>query len=375
MARILVIGVSAKSAGGKSILKNFLEILCSRKSNHSWLFLVPNLDEFKGMCSVNARFYECSILSKQLFLPITFSLILPQYARIFKSDVILNLADIPIPTKTPQLFLFDWSYAAYPNSKAWKLGSSSSILKRKLKFFFFKRYLKYIDILAAQGSAVASRLSKLYNFKDIPIIPNAVSTQNLNSNHQHDFKIKGSYKLLCLSFYYSHKNIEILLPVAKLIKEHGLDWKIIITIDSCQEIGARSLLKKVTQQNLEQIIINVGPVAMGNVPSLYRQCDALLLPTLLESFSGTYVEALYHEKPIFTSNLEFAKDVCNDSAWYFDPNDANDIFEVLKTGIGCPERRLMKIESGNNLLNGMCTWESVFDKIILQLEKLLISRC
>lgn len=375
MARILVIGVSAKSAGGKSILKNFLKILSSRKSKHSWCFLVPSLDDFKGLSCTNACFYECSILSKQLFLPITFSLILPQYARILKSDVIFNLADIPIPTKIPQLFLFDWSYAVYPNSKAWTLGSSNSVLKRKLKFFFFKRYLKYIDILAAQGPAVASRLSRLYNFKDIPIIPNAVSTQNLNSSNEHEFKIKASYKLLCLSFYYSHKNIEILLPVAKLIKEHGLDWKIIITIDSSQEKGARSLLNKVIQHNLEKIIINVGPVAMDNVPSLYRQCDALLLPTLLESFSGTYVEALYHEKSIFTSNLEFAKDICKDSAWYFDPNDANDIFEVLKTGIGSPKRSLMKIESGNHLLKGMCTWESVFDKIIIQLEKLLISKC
>ena len=31
------------------------------------------------------------------------------------------------------------------------------------------------------------------------------------------------------------------------------------------------------------------------------------MPTLLESFSGTYVESMYFEKPILTSDLDFAK--------------------------------------------------------------------
>ena len=68
---------------------------------------------------------------------------------------------------------------------------------------------------------------------------------------------------------------------------------------------------------------------MKDVPSLYRQCDGLLMPTLLESFSGTYVEAMFHNIPIFTSNFDFARDVCKDGAMYFDPFDVQDIIGQL----------------------------------------------
>jgi hypothetical protein len=49
---------------------------------------------------------------------------------------------------------------------------------------------------------------------------------------------------------------------------------------------------------------------MSDVPKWYKATQALLLPTLLESFSGTYIEAMHFERPIFTSNLDFAKEVC-----------------------------------------------------------------
>jgi len=45
----------------------------------------------------------------------------------------------------------------------------------------------------------------------------------------------------------------------------------------------------------------------------------LLLPTLLESFSATYVEAMSFDCPILTSDLDFARGVCGDAAVYFDP--------------------------------------------------------
>jgi glycosyltransferase involved in cell wall biosynthesis len=40
---------------------------------------------------------------------------------------------------------------------------------------------------------------------------------------------------------------------------------------------------------------------------------------LLESFSGTYLEAMHFERPILTSDLDFAHDICGDAAEFFDP--------------------------------------------------------
>jgi len=69
------------------------------------------------------------------------------------------------------------------------------------------------------------------------------------------------------------------------------------------------------------------------VPSLYAQSDALLMPTLLESFSGTYVEAMFHKIVILTSKLDFAEDVCGESAFYFDPTSPEDILASIEVRI------------------------------------------
>ena len=100
---------------------------------------------------------------------------------------------------------------------------------------------------------------------------------------------------------------------------------------------------------------------MKYVPSLYSQTDALLLPTFLESFSGTYVEALHHGNTIFTSNYEFAVDVCQDSAFYFDPLDAESIFKIITYALKRPDLRLNKIASGQEMLRHMMTWHQAFD--------------
>jgi glycosyltransferase involved in cell wall biosynthesis len=100
---------------------------------------------------------------------------------------------------------------------------------------------------------------------------------------------------------------------------------------------------------------------MADVPSLYRQVDALLLPTLLESFSGTYVEAMFHGKPIFTSNYEFATDVCQGAALYFDPLDVLDIFQCIRLATDNPNLIVQKIVAGKDRLRSMLNWNQAFD--------------
>jgi glycosyltransferase involved in cell wall biosynthesis len=72
-------------------------------------------------------------------------------------------------------------------------------------------------------------------------------------------------------------------------------------------------------------VINLGPQKIEDCPELYIRSDALFLPTLLETYSANYPEAMIMNKPIITSNLDFAKDVCKDAALYFDPLAPQDI--------------------------------------------------
>ena len=310
-------------------------------------------------------------LSKTFMLPAVNALVLPGLVRRGGYDLVLNFADIPIPTGTRQLFLFDWSYAAFPDSIAWQRAGCADNLKRRLKLYFFRRYLRYVDVMIAQGPAICERLQRLYGISQLHVIPNAVALDNLSGGESHDFALGTGFKLLCLSQYYSHKNLEILIDVAELIRERSIDLKIVLTIEAVQGRGARRLIEAIADRNLGGIIVNVGSVPMPRVPSLYRQTDALLLPTLLESFSGTYVEAMFHGKPIFTSKYEFAVDVCQDAAFYFDPLNARDILSVVLQALENPGIITRKIAEGRKCLDSMLDWDKAFDSFMSLIDTTL----
>lgn len=371
MAHIIINGISAKSGGGKSILVNFLRTLHKSGTHHTFSVFVSDSADLREMASRNMKIISFSFFSKQMMLPLTTRVILPHLIKKLKGDIILNFSDLPIPSVTPQIFLFDWPYAAYPESPAWRRGGLSVYFKRVIKYHFFRKHLSYVDVLIAQGPALRERLQKLYCWDQVPIVPNAVSLENLRGRNTRDFGLRGSFKLLCLSRYYAHKNLEIFIDLAERIKLGALDWKIVVTIDKSQGVGAKRFLREINRRNLTEIIQNVGPVCMDDVPSLYQQCDALLLPSLLESFSGTYVEAMFHGKPVFTSNYDFATDVCGDAAFYFDPLNGNDIFETVYSAVEDDDLRQTKIMNGVNRLSEMYTWDQAYEGYMNIIEECL----
>jgi glycosyltransferase involved in cell wall biosynthesis len=83
--------------------------------------------------------------------------------------------------------------------------------------------------------------------------------------------------------------------------------------------------KKLSNTDNEKNLINLGKIKIDDGASLYQECDALFLPTLLECFSASYAEAMVMHKPILTSNLGFSHTVCGDAAIYFDPMNPKDM--------------------------------------------------
>jgi glycosyltransferase involved in cell wall biosynthesis len=124
------------------------------------------------------------------------------------------------------------------------------------------------------------------------------------------------FRFLTLTSYYPHKNLELIpqlihsLPTALRDK---VEFIITLTEDEYRE--------KIGKEIPSQIRLT-GPIPPPECPELYRECDALFLPTLAECFSASYPEAMKMEKPIVTTDLGFARSICQDAALYFTPCDA-----------------------------------------------------
>lgn len=305
--------------------------------------------------------------------------LLPAMVRKFRTDCIVSLGNIAVPVNKPQLLLIMFPYIAYPESEVWKRLGIFARFKKNSIVRTIKTNARYADVIFVQTQTMKQRIARrLPSMKDkIKVIPCAVSfTSKEHSSLNRTFNSNStSIKLLLLSKYYVHKNFEILIPLAKKIREQNLTITITITLNENENDGAAQFLNKVRDTGLEHVIKNLGNIKLEDVGSTYASHDALLLPTLLESFSGTYIESFYFGKPIFTSNLDFARDSCKDAAFYFDPLDSNDILETIVKSFNNPQLIKHKIALGKQYLSEYKTWDEIgqiFTKemeLITQLER------
>lgn len=367
MSAILINGIAARSGGGKSILTNFLKILTHNPPKRKYIVVVPSDFDFSSCKSANITILPENNSFTSLFKYYTTRI--RRLVRQYDVSVIFNLADFIIPVTTTQIYLFDWPYAVYPESVVWQQMSMRERIFRKVKLLFIRRFIHLPAVVLAQTSVAEARLKRIFNVKRTEVVPNAVSLDNTDGGTYKNFELpSGCCKLLYLTKYYPHKNLEVFVPVAMMIRDQHLNFKIIITIDSSQGPKAIRLMNMIKRDNLDDIIINVGTVEMQHVPSLYQQCDALLMPSLLESFSGTYVEAMFHGKPVFSSDRDFAHAVCGAAAFYFDPLSPESIINTLRLAFTHPETIQEKVNIGRERLKTFPTWQEAFDKCISLIE-------
>lgn len=375
--KILVNGINIKVGGGITVLTNFLKAILSFSEFHNIEFyvIVPsglNYEQYNNP-PVKIEIIPEAMKSpvKRLWLDHTW---LKSRIEDINPDVIFTIGHIGVPTAYKQAILFMYPYAIYPDEKVvWKKLGLITQLDYKIRNMVFKQRLGYVDIVFPQTEVAKKRLLKYYGkeIKEIKVIPTAFSKIGTTDTTYSFFdKNSENVYLLCLTKYYSHKNIEILIPVAEKIKSERKNICLITTIDKTQGAGAKKLLENISKLGLEEIIINIGKVPMEGVPSLYTQVNALLMPTLLESFSATYIDSLSFGVPVFTSDRDFARDVCGEDAWYFDPHDPQNIYDTIISAFDSPDMMKEKIENGKRRAASMPDWSQVTEMYINALKDL-----
>ena len=251
--------------------------------------------------------------------------------------------------KKPMLLGYNLPHLIYPESPYFKRIPLWMRLRWKVRWATHKtRYRKEATAIFVQTEDVNQRLSRI--LKEIPIYTIS-NTYNNAYDLQKEFPNKlpartdGEIRLLTISAYYKHKNFEIIPKTIEVLKARGItNVKFVVTLPE-------ERFKDAFGDNPSPNIINVGFVPTLEGASLYKECDFMFLPTLLECFSASYAEAMVMKKPILTSDLGFAHIVCKDAAVYFDPDDANDVADKIIGLINSPEQQAELVSKGTEQLS------------------------
>lgn len=227
---------------------------------------------------------------------------------------------------------FAVSFFLYPESVFFKRISIKEKIwlnfRKSLYRHFLKRNSKFF---VCETEIMSQRLTK---FLKIPI--ERVFTVGNTYNHYFDLPIKNKhllplkekneFRILSLCTFQSHKNLKIindLIPYMDLYFSN-INIKFVLTID-------KDSFDLHFSENAKKFIINIGRIPIDECPNLYSEVDIAFIPTLIESFSANYPEAMKMKIPIVTSDLDFAHSICDNAALYFNPLDAKDAAEKLYT--------------------------------------------
>lgn len=244
--------------------------------------------------------------------------------------------------KSPMVMGYNLGHMIYPESPYFKRLPLWKKIRWQIRFATYRYcYNREPQLIFVQTKDVEDRLSRIVKNKPIVTVSNTCNNAYTSPQVYPDKlpeRFDGEFRLLMLSAFYMHKNFEIIPEVICELEKRGKNnVRFVVTLTNKDYI-------RIFGNSHSEKVFNVGFVPTIEGPSLYNECDAMFLPTLLECFSASYAEAMVMKKPILTSDLGFAHTVCNDAAIYFNPEDASEIADKI---IGLMENDKLQ----HNLIN------------------------
>jgi glycosyltransferase involved in cell wall biosynthesis len=179
-------------------------------------------------------------------------------------------------------------------------------------------------------------------------------------------------RILVLSAYYPHKNLEIIPWVARALEDklRGRPFEFVLTIPS-DSAPYRALKHKALRLGVTDRLASVGSVSVEAGPALYERCHMTFMPTLLETSSAVFPESMAMGLPIVTTDLPFNRDVCRDAAEYFVAMDPKAAAGAILRVLEDPRRWGGLVGSGKEVLKTLPTQEEKYEGYKVALQNLM----
>lgn len=245
-------------------------------------------------------------------------------------------------------------------ANAWVLPIDRRLYRRLSKMEQVKRKLKYTlmafdfkrtsDYLLVEANHVKKKLNQHLLLKDkhIMVAPNAareifyeerLKSEQLNAlillkQKYPDLKI-GAY----VAAHYVHKNFDLIGQLSELNNPLLGLINFAITIEAAE-------YEKLCQKwpKISHITTNLGRLNSKEVRALYEHCDFGFMPSLLECNTAALHEYIAMRLPIVSAYFDYAREICENAAFYFDPYNVNSTKLAINAYLNDPKQHQSKIE-------------------------------
>ncbi len=246
--------------------------------------------------------------------------------------------NVPIFSRTPFVVtIHDLNLLEYPKTGVTNLDP----------FRFWAKYLGYRLVLSyalrrAKKIIAVSEATRQAILKKFSITTNRVVVTPLgytlpppteaNETQNHllqptTYNLQPNAYLLTVGNSYPHKNLSGLLRAFIKILAKFPDLKLIL---AGPEDRFRTRLKKEADSlGLTSSVVFTGFVSDAELDALYQKAAAYIMPSFLEGFGLPGLEAQARGRPVLASNLQVLKETYGPGALYFDPNQPQEMAQVI----------------------------------------------
>lgn len=244
-----------------------------------------------------------------------------------QSDVIYTItAPSYFRFDTREVMRFTNPLVTHPNKYSWKVQSLKAKTRIKIYCWNQKRMMRKAHYFVTQTEFTKQGIMRITGEPDshVRVVSNVLPAAFAHQDNTHIDNGSGWIEVACVGAPVPHKNFDILPGVLLELKKLGItNLRFHTTIPENDPLWGR-IKSDLVKNNMLEYVQNHGRVSQAELAEMYRYCSLCFLPTLLEVFSASTVEAMFYDLKIVATEFPFNREVLQDAALYYEPMNAKD---------------------------------------------------
>lgn len=269
-----------------------------------------------------------------------------------KPDIVYSItAPSYFTFKTKEVMRFTMPWVTHPNKYSWSVLSMKERIKMRIYCWNQRRLIRKARFFVTQTETTKQGIIRItgVNRENVKVVPNVLPAV-FKAFPTSPFKQDGDWiDIACVGNPSAHKNMDIIPYVLVALREQGVEnVRFHVTIPPGEVWN--KMRRRLIDIGMKDRVVTHGRCSQGELSELYRHCQLCFLPTLLEVFSASPLEAMFFNLPIVATNFNFNREVMDDACLYYEPRNANDAARKIKEYVDSPAlQQEMKVKMSDRL--------------------------
>lgn len=258
---------------------------------------------------------------------------LVELERQIKPDVVYSItAPSYFSFTAPEVMRFTNPWVTHPNKYSWSVLTFKERMKMRLYCWNQRRLIRKGKYFITQTETTRRGIIRITGTspENVRVVKNVLPSVFAKIDDSSLPTDGVCVNIACVGNATAHKNFDIVPHVLEELRRFGItNVRFHVTIPEDTSLW-KHIQATMRELGLKDGIVNHGRITQTEMADMYRHCQLCFLPTLLEVFSASTVEAMYFHLPIVATDFEFNREVMDDACLYYEPKNARQAAERIK---------------------------------------------